>query len=285
MNVLLMIKESLLRALNYVSTIGVSDILDILIVAFLIYKISGFVRKTSSSKVAKGVLVLFVLLWVSSILKLNVINFLLRSTLEVGMVAIVILFQPELRRGLEKMGTGRFPGFAGSIPQVYGMETVITQTLLACSDMQKTKTGALMVFERDNLLDSALSSGTAVDAKVTAELLKNIFYPNTPLHDGAVIIRGTRIAAAGCVLPLTSNTNLSSDLGMRHRAGIGMSENSDAVVIIISEEKGSVSVAVDGMLKRNLTTETLEKLLRNELMSKDDDNDQKGRGFFARIFR
>ena len=154
------------------------------------------------------------------------------------------------------------------------LENAITQTVLAYTDLSKTKTGALMVFERKNQLDDAIKTGTALDCVVNAELLKNIFWNKAPLHDGAVIVRAGRIVGAGCMLPLSGNVNLSRDLGMRHRAGIGASENSDAVVAIVSEETGSISVAVGGMLKRHLAPETLERLLRNELLPQNDENDK-----------
>ncbi len=142
------------------------------------------------------------------------------------------------------------------------LENAITQTVLACADLSRSRTGALIIFERDHQLNDPISTGTLIDAEVTAELLKNIFFVKAPLHDGAVIIRDGRLAAAGCMLPMSSNTNLSKDLGMRHRAGIGMSEQSDAVVVIISEQTGAISVAADGMLKRHLSTQTMENLLR-----------------------
>ncbi|MGE4352650.1 MAG: diadenylate cyclase CdaA [Oscillospiraceae bacterium] len=264
------VKESLLGAVRYLGTAGIPDVIDMLIVAFLIYKLSMFIRKTNSSRVANGILVLLVIMWLSGYMGLNVINFILRRTVELGLLALVILFQPELRRMLEKMGTGKFSYLLGGEAEENLLETAITQTVLACADMSKTKTGALVVFERANRLSDPLTTGTMVNADTTAELLKNIFYNKAPLHDGAVIIREGRILAAGCMLPMSGNTNLSKDLGMRHRAGIGVSENSDAVVVICSEETGAISVAVDGMLKRHLNPETAETLLRHELLAEQD---------------
>ena len=171
-------------------------------------------------------------------------------------------FQPELRRLLERVGSSLSTNRSISTP---AMETAIAQTVLACTDMSESHTGALIIFQRDVDLGSIVNTGTLVNADVTAELLKNLFYNKAPLHDGAVIIRDARIAAAGCVLPLTKNTNLSKDLGMRHRAGIGLSEESDAVVIIVSEESGAISLAIDGMLKRHLNAAALTQLLHNEL--------------------
>lgn len=258
--------ETLLNGVNYIKTIGIADAIDILLVAFLIYELLGLIRKTNTMKVAKGIVVLLLVLWLSGIAHLSMINFLLRKAVELGLIALVIIFQPELRRLLEKVGSSRWRSIFGNEFQSLNMEGAITQTVLACADMSRSRTGALIVFERDNQLADPVSTGTLVDAEVTAELLKNIFFVKAPLHDGAVIIKDGRLAAAGCMLPMSANTNLSKDLGMRHRAGIGMSERSDAVVVIVSEETGAISVAVDGMLKRHLSTETVETLLRKELV-------------------
>lgn len=257
------------NAFNYITSLGLSDVLDIAIVAFLIYKLIGLLRKASFSRLGKGVVFLVLALWISGWVHLTVINFLLRRAVELGLLALVILFQPELRRVLEKVGSGKITNLLGREPQFLSTETAITQTVMACVQMGKEKVGALIVFERDNQLTQQMNTGTVIDADTSSELLRNIFYPKAPLHDGAVIIKDGRIAAGGCMLPLTNNTNLSHDLGMRHRAGLGMSEHSDAVVVIVSEETGSISVAVDGMLKRHLSSETCEKLLRNELISDD----------------
>mgnify|MGYP002544753224 CR=1 FL=1 len=263
--------ETLSMAINYIKTIGITDILDILIVAVILYQLFMLVSRTNSARIARGIAVLLVVLWLSGVLHLNMINYLLRKAVEIGLIALVVLFQPELRRLLEKMGSSRrLKGFFGGELQTLNMDGVITQTVLACADMSRSRTGALIVFERDNQLTEPISTGTLVDASVTAELLKNIFFVKAPLHDGAVIIRDGRIAAAGCMLPMSGNLNLSKELGMRHRAGIGMSERSDAVIVIVSEETGAISAAVDGMLKRHLSTETLETLLRRELLPEED---------------
>ena len=255
-----------LRLGNLVSTIRISDIADILIVAYVIYKLIMLIRRTNSYRLARGILVLLVALWLSGVLELNMVNRLLQRTVELGLIALVILFQPELRRLLERMGSN-LPGVFGNRRiDTFEAESVITQTVQACKDLSASKTGALIVFERKNVLEEQIRSGTVIDSAVSAELLKNLFFNKAPLHDGAVIIRSGRIRAAGCVLPLTGNINLSPDLGTRHRAGIGMSEHSDAVVVIVSEETGSISVAVDGMLKRRLSTDTFEAILRNEIM-------------------
>lgn len=272
---------------NPILRMGLTDVLDILIVAFLVYKLIGLVRRTSTYKVARGLLVLIFLLILSNanFLGLSVINFLLRKTFELGLLALVILFQPELRRGLEKVGSGKLSAFFGGDIKLLNTDMVITQTVLACSEMARTRTGALIVFERDNHLNEIIGTGTVINADVTAELLKNIFFDKAPLHDGAVIVKDGKMAAAGCMLPLSKNSNLSRDLGMRHRAGIGMSEQSDAVVVMVSEETGSISVAVDGMLKRHLAIDTLEKLLKNELVVDESEEMAALGGPIANLFK
>ena len=265
--------NGLSRSVNYLSTMGISDFLDIIIVAYLIYKAIGFVRRTNSNNLAKGLVVFLLALWGSDIFSLTMINFLLRKTAELGLIALLILFQPELRRLLERMGSGFASGRSSSGTV---MDSAISQTVQACCDMSASKTGALIIFERGVALNSIISTGTVINADTTAELLKNMFFNKAPLHDGAVIIRDGRIAAAGCVLPLTQRTNLSKDLGMRHRAGIGLSEESDAVIIVVSEETGAISAAMDGMLKRHLNGEALDKLLRSELIREEDSTEKHG---------
>ncbi|NLL45928.1 MAG: TIGR00159 family protein [Clostridiales bacterium] len=250
--------------------VKITDILDIAIIAFLIYKIITFTVKTNTARGFKGILLIIIAMWMSSLLKLNVINFLLGKTMELGILAIIILFQPELRRILERVGSGKMFNIFGRQLKESRIETAIVQTVLACADMSRSRIGALIIFEREIKIDDPIKTGTIINADTSAELLKNIFYPKAPLHDGAVIIRNDQIAAAGCMLPLSTNPNLSRDLGMRHRAGIGMSEVSDAVVVIVSEETGSISVSVDGMLKRHLALDTFERLLRNELMPDEE---------------
>ena len=272
-------------AVNDIKTMTFGDFLDIIIVAYLIYKVIIFVRRTNSYNLARGVVLILIALWLSYIFQLTMINFLLRRTVELGLIALLILFQPELRRLLERMGRSFSSRRALSIPL---METAITQTVLACTEMAQTHTGALMIFERKEKLNSIMATGTIIDSDISAELIKNLFFNKAPLHDGAVVIRDGRIAAAGCVLPMTQSTNLSKELGMRHRAGIGLSEQSDAVVVIVSEESGSISVAVEGMLKRHLTEATLDRLLHSELLDEEEDKSytalilRKLRGLFKR---
>ena len=261
------VKDVFVTALNGIKTMSFTDFLDVIIVAYLIYKVIGFVRKTNSYNLAKGVVFILIALWLSYIFQLTMINFLLRRTVELGLIALLILFQPELRRLLERMGRGFGSNRSVSNPV---MEDAIAQTVLACTEMSASHTGALLIFERKERLNSIMTTGTVINSDVSAELIKNLFYNKAPLHDGAVVIREGRIAAAGCVLPLTQSTNLSKELGMRHRAGIGLSEQSDAVVIIVSEETGSISGALEGMLKRHLNGSTLEKLLHSELVQTEE---------------
>ena len=275
------ISTALERSVNYMMTIGIADIIDIVIVAYLLYKAIWFVRKTNSYNLAKGLAVLLIVLWISYIFNLKMINYLLRKAVELGLIAILILFQPELRRVLERMGSTFSSGRQAASNE---MDTAIAQTVLACSDMSDSRTGALIIFERNVKLNDIMSTGTIIDSNTTAELLKNLFFNKAPLHDGAVVIRDGRIAAAGCVLPLTQNKNLSKDLGMRHRAGIGLSEQSDAVVVIVSEETGAASVAMEGMLKRHLSPATLDKILRSELIREDDSQSKRGLFTFIKNF-
>lgn len=272
------------NAINYMKTAQVSDIIDIILVAVLIYVAIGLIRLTNTTRLARGIVFIILALWLSDLLKFRMINSLLKTTVELGFIALVIIFQPELRRLLERMGSGRFVYFFGGGPAPLTLDTVVTQTVLACASMSDSRTGALIVFERAISLNEQMSTGTIVNADVTSELLRNIFFVKAPLHDGAAIIREDRLAAAGCMLPLSQNASLSSDLGMRHRAGIGMSEHSDAVVVIVSEETGSISVAMDGMLKRHLTPEMLEKILRTELLPDTEGEQKRGlAGFVASL--
>ena len=257
------IGSALEKATKYLMTIGISDFVDIIIVAYLLYKFIWLARKSNFSNVAKGIVLIIVGLWLSEVLNLTMINYLLRKVLELGLIALLIIFQPELRRLLERLGSTFSNGKALNGTAV---NDVITQTVDACMSMSETHTGALIIFERSVSLTHIISNGTIINSDVSAELLKNIFFKNAPLHDGAVIIRNMKIAAAGCVLPLTDRTNLNKELGTRHKAGIGMSEKSDAVVVIVSEETGAVSVAIDGMLKRHLTEESLSRIFHTELV-------------------
>ena len=232
------------------------------------------IQSTRAASLLKGVLVFLAALMLSMVLNMNSINFIMNQLVRWGVVALIILFQPEIRRILEEVGSRRFIAFFSQTEAGTAMEQAIDQTVLACTEMSQSRTGALIVFERENLLDDMVRSGTVLDAAVSSELLKNIFFVKAPMHDGAVIVRNGRVLGAGCMLPLSKNVNLSRELGMRHRAGIGMSENADAVVVIVSEETGSISVAIGGMLKRHLKPETLANILRNELLPQEAGEDK-----------
>ena len=264
---------------------GISDVVDIAIMAFLIYKVIMLMRRTNSGAVAKGVLLLLFALGVSTFFHLNTVSYLLQQLMVWGVVALVVIFQPEIRRFLEQMGRTSLGKVFTPEEARNELDSAITQTVDAYMSLSKSKTGALMVFERKNMLDDAIKTGTALDCTVNAELLKNIFWNKAPLHDGAVIVRAGRIVGAGCMLPMSGNVNLSRELGMRHRAGIGASEHTDAVVAIVSEETGSISVAVGGMLKRHLAPETLERLLRNELLPERENDEAASKFTLGNLLR
>ncbi len=255
---------------RYLLTIEVADILDIAIMVFALYKVLTLVQTAKAASLLKGLFIFLGVLLLSYFFRLNGIYYLMSKMVEWGVLALIIVFQPEIRRLLEEMGSRRILAFFTRTENASILEQAVEQTVLACSEMSQSRTGALIVFEREILLDDLVRSGTVLDAAVSSELLKNIFFVKAPMHDGAVIVRHGRVLGAGCMLPLSKNVNLSRDLGMRHRAGIGMSENSDAVVVIVSEETGSISVAIGGMLKRHLKPETLDNLLRNELLPQEE---------------
>ena len=255
---------------DMIPTISFWDILDILVVAFIIYKGITLIHTTAAARIAKGILALIVVTALTSILQMRSLNYILGLLLEVGAIALIIIFQPELRRTLETFGSRSISGILHGKDPVTSLDAVINHVVLACEMMSKERVGALIVFERGTSTAEYFKTGTVLNAQVSTELIRNIFFPKAALHDGAMIIQQDQIAAAGCVLPLSENTHLSSDLGTRHRAGVGMSEVSDAVVVIVSEESGTISVAQGGMLKRHLAPQMLEKLLRQQLLSNQE---------------
>ena len=259
---------------SYLVNIQLTDILDMVIVAFLIYKIFPIFRATGTSRIAKVVVIILAIAWLTDVAHLYTLNFILNQFLSIGLIALVILFQPELRRMLDHLSSVRFKRLLGTQKPEQEMIPVISQTVLACEAMSKARIGALIVFARDSHLEEYFKTGTVIDGQVSEQLIRNIFFTNAALHDGAMIIRSGRIAAAGCVLPLSDSNRLSLDLGTRHRAAVGMSEVSDAVVVVVSEETGAISVAVGGMLKRHLAPQTLERLLRNELIHEETVQEQ-----------
>ena len=255
--------------LENLKLIRIRDILDVAIVAFVIYKGTKLVRETRAVQLIKGIIILLLAMQVSGWLSLNAINFLLVNTAQVGMVALLVVFQPELRRALEKVGRSSI----GKILNSSGSEngTTIANVVTAACAMQSTKTGALIVFEREIKLADVAKTGIAINSDVSPELIINIFVPNTPLHDGAVIIGGNKIKAAACFLPLTQDNTLNQELGTRHRAAIGITEVADCVVVVVSEETGRISLAVNGQINRNITADNLEKTLKSYLVEETND--------------
>ena len=259
---------------NFIDTLGSmqwSDYVDIVLVAYLIYMLLPLIRTPNIMRIARVVVAVVLLAWVTNAWHINTLSWILNQVLAVGLIAFVILFQPELRRMVDHLSSMQLKSLFAASKPVEQMDMVITQTVKACEVMSRERVGALIVFAREQRLEEYFKTGTQIDGQVSDQLIRNIFFPKAALHDGAMIIRDSRVAAAGCVLPLSSSDRLSADLGTRHRAGVGMSENSDAVVVIVSEETGTISVAVGGMLKRHLAPQTLERLLHNELCPKTEE--------------
>jgi len=268
---------------NMFVSFSITDVIDVAIVGFVVYKILVFIRETRAEQLVKGLLFLAIATFLSDVFNLYTINWLLEGTLTLGVIALIIVFQPELRRGLEYIGRSKF------IRKQFGeinkeKAKSITSTIIKAVDyFSVNKIGALLIIERETALTDISESGTEVDALITERLLGAIFYPGAPLHDGACIIRGDRMVAAGCVLPLTGNKTLSKDLGTRHRAGIGITEHSDAIALIVSEETGIISIAIDGKLSRFLDIKTVEKTLLNLYLSQLSDEDSKN--FILKLFK
>ena len=266
----------LIRAfIDQLSSMQWSDYVDIVIVACLIYWLLPLLRTTGTAKIARVVVAVLVIAWLTDLLKLHTLKFIINEMLTVGLIAIVVLFQPELRRMIDHLSNVKLKKFLSPQEESEQMIPVIRQTVQACEEMSKEKIGALIVFARDSLMDEYSKTGTVIDANASEQLIRNIFFPKAALHDGAMIIRDGRVYAAGCVLPLSDSNRLSADLGTRHRAAVGMSEATDAVVVVVSEETGVISVAVGGMLKRHLAPQTLERLLRSELCTEEKESDKK----------
>ncbi|MBE6778378.1 MAG: TIGR00159 family protein [Ruminococcaceae bacterium] len=270
------------RIWAYISTFFASynwlnDTLDILLVAFFIFFIVRLVRDSRAEQLVKGIAVLGILYLLATLLNLTTVKYLLKAVFDNGLIVLVVIFQPEIRRALEQAGHSRagifrvFDGFnqVDSAAIIEQWHKAIDATAAALMILQKQKMGALVVMERTTRLGEIIRTGTTIEAEPSADLIANIFFNKAPLHDGATIIRDGMICAAGCILPLTDNLQISRELGTRHRAGVGMSENSDAVVIILSEESGIISVAVGGELTRNYTQESLVKMLEDTILWND----------------
>lgn len=258
--------ESIQEFFRIVNRMQWSDYLDIIVVAFLIYKLLPLIRTPSMMRIVRTVVALVLITWITDLMRLHTINWILNQVLAIGLLAFVILFQPELRRMLDHLANVKLSSFLGFSKPVQDEALMIEQVVTACEHLSEENVGALIVIARERRLDEFYKSGTMLEAVVSEQLLRNIFVNKSPLHDGAVIIQGGRIAAAGCVLPVSDNPHISADLGTRHRAAMGVSEVSDAITVVVSEETGTISVTENGMLKRYLAPETLEKLLTMALV-------------------
>jgi diadenylate cyclase len=266
---------------NFTGYLGFDDplavlrtVVDITILSYLIYKVIILVKETRAWQLLKGIFIIVIATEFSRLLGLRTINYILQNTLSILAIGMVILFQPELRRGLEQIGRSRFKdifSFDFSEDRIR-TTTLIEEIVKACTELSQKYIGALVVIERETKLGEIIKTGIQLESKVSAELLIQIFTPNTPLHDGAVIIKDNRIVAATCYLPLTDNPNLSKELGTRHRAALGISEVSDSIAIVVSEESGKISFALNGGLTRNLTPDTLRKALNKNLLDKENAN-------------
>jgi diadenylate cyclase len=255
--------------LNSLKIINPFSILDIIVVSYIFYKGYMLIKETRAVQLLKGILLILLLIPVSSLLQLTMLKWIVEKTITIGVLSIIIIFQPEIRRALEHLGRSAFND-RHILEDEEIMEKVVTEVCEAVENLSKEKTGALIVIENRTGLGEVIGTGTKLDAAVSSALLQNIFVVNTPLHDGATVIRNDKIIAAGCFLPLTSNDNISKSLGTRHRAGIGISENSDALTIIVSEETGTISLAVNGRLTRNYTKERLSDILIRILKSRQN---------------
>lgn len=246
---------------NLTHRLGIIEILDILIVAIIIYELLLLTRHTRGSALLKGLFLLLVIVAISNILGLTSLNWLLTAVLQYGALVLVILFQPELRKMLERMGRSRLITKSNRKTLDDDRERLVNEIIQTVVDLSRRRVGALIVFERKTGLQDVIETGTQLNAEISAPLLENIFEPNTPLHDGAVVIRDDQIMAAACILPLAEASGVSRELGTRHRAAVGITENTDAAVIVVSEETGIVSFASDGTLKRPYSIDELKKFL------------------------
>ena len=249
--------------------IGIWDIVDMAIVAFVFYKLYMLIRETRAEQLIKGILVLLLATYFSEVLQLHVINWILRNTMTVGLIALLIVFQPELRRALEYIGRTKFLTKSIADIEHEEIERLVEEVGEATASLSRQKIGALIVIEKETGLNEVVETGTLITGLVSRALLINIFIPNTPLHDGAVVIRKNKIMAAGCFLPLTENASLNKELGTRHRAGLGITEKSDSLVVIVSEETGAISVAENGKLTRYLDVDTLKKRVDSSFDAKE----------------
>ena len=268
------------QIIGTIRAIGIWDFVDIAIVAVLIYQVIKLIRETRAMQLAKGLLLLLLMYFVAYNLNMKTVRFIMQNLVATGVLALVIIFQPELRRMLEHVAQTRFNKlniFQSAQEKDSELMGVWDQSIAtiasACAELSRTKTGALIVFERQTKLGEIIKTGTVVDATPSVELIGNLFFVNSPLHDGAMIIRDGRICASGCFLPLSQNYTISKEMGTRHRAALGMSENSDAIVVIVSEETGIISMAKNGVLIRRLDRQNLFNLLQEEIVPPAEDEE------------
>ena len=257
--------------MNSLKSMSITAIIDILVVAFIFYKGYMLIKETRAEQLLKGIAFIIILIPISSILNLSMLYFILSKTLTIGIISVVIIFQPEIRRALEHLGRSAFEdkhGFEDSEQR----NIYVSEIVNAVANLAETKTGALIAIEQGTGLGEIIASGTILEAKITSNLLENIFVVNTPLHDGATIIGRDKILASGCVLPLTNNKEINKKLGTRHRAAIGLSEISDALVIIVSEETGIISLAINGRLTRNYDKDRLRTILLKIMEHREEKN-------------
>lgn len=257
--------------MNSLKSMSFTAIIDILVVAFIFYKGYMLIKETRAEQLLKGIAFIIILIPISAIFNLSMLYFILSKTLTIGIISVVIIFQPEIRRALEHLGRSAFEDKHGFVDKEQ-RNIYVNEIINAVSNLADSKTGALIAIEQGTGLGEIISSGTIIEAKITSNLLENIFVVNTPLHDGATIIGKDKILAAGCVLPLTNNKEINKKLGTRHRAGIGLSEISDALVIIVSEETGIISLAINGRLTRNYDKDRLRSILLKIMDHREEKN-------------
>lgn len=257
--------------MNSLKSMSFTAIIDILVVAFIFYKGYMLIKETRAEQLLKGIAFIIILIPISAIFNLSMLYFILSKTLTIGIISVVIIFQPEIRRALEHLGRSAFEDKHGFVDKEQ-RNIYVNEIVNSVSNLADSKTGALIAIEQGTGLGEIISSGTIIEAKITSNLLENIFVVNTPLHDGATIIGKDKILAAGCVLPLTNNKEINKKLGTRHRAGIGLSEISDALVIIVSEETGIISLAINGRLTRNYDKDRLRSILLKIMDHREEKN-------------
>lgn len=256
----MVLSEFMQTVIGTIRGMNIFSIIDIIVVSYIFYKGYSLIKDSRAEQLLKGIILIVILIPISDALQLTMLNWILNKTMVIGVLSLVIIFQPEIRRALEQLGRTAFTEKHIFVDEET-LNKVINEIVVAVDNLSKSKTGALIVIEQNTGLAEIINTGTRLDAIVSSALLENIFVVNTPLHDGATIIRNDKIAAAGCFLPLTNNNELNKKLGTRHRAGLGITEVSDALVIIVSEETGTISLAVNGKLTRNYEKEVLRDII------------------------